>query len=265
MTEKSESGTVEESSAKEEGQKEVPLSSEKAKEEVKADVDKKEGPPPGHPRFDEVYGKWKKVERTLAEKEKDIEALREHTFKLDEALRKIKEEREDVDIPEPDPVVDPDAHKKWREFREHKVEQKFKDQSDKMRMANLIEIESGIHEDYDDVIKIADREMKRNSELSKTVWGSANPARAAYKLGKKIMDEQAKSEKEEEEKSKTEEVERKKRIESSSVESGSPTPVKQDEPKITDDEKRVIRNLFPHIPYKEAEKKYLAHRSALGR
>ena len=283
MTEETETGAAEETPAEEVAETppaEGALSSDKAKEEKVEEPPKRTEPPPEHPRFGKVYGKMKKYERTLAEKEKDIEALREHTFKLDEAMRKLKEDKEDIDIPEPDPVVDPDAHKKWREFREHKQEQKYQESARKAELSSFIQIESGIHEDYDDVIKIADREMKRNPELAKQVWGSANPARAAYKLGKKTMAEQTKEEKADEEavkaeetkaaeakaaKAKAEEDDRKKRLDASSVETGGLPPAKTSAPVVTEDEKRVIRNLFRDMPYKEAEKKYLANRQALGR
>ncbi len=244
---------------KEEKQEELDLENDPPKKEEKDEKKEKEEehePPAEHPRFKEVYGKMKHFERVLSEKDKDIEALREHTFKLDEELRKAVKGRDDVSIPEPDVVTDPEGHKKWREFTDARRDKDYQDKLNQQKMAMLIEVESGIHDDYEECVKMADREMKINKKTNDEIWSSKNPARAAYKLGRKLMDDIKKSEKDEQDRSD--------RVKAGEVEGGgNPPPPKKDEPTVSDEERRVIRNLFPGMPYKEAEKKYLEHRKVL--
>jgi len=233
---------------------EAPIEKEEVVEPEEPKVpEKPTEPPPSHPRFNEVYGKMKSYERNLQERERDIEVLREHTFKLDQKLREVAEKGNVDNIPEPDPIADPDAHQKWRQWKNTRQEAAFQQNFEKARLANLIELESGIREDYDDVIKVAEREMQLNETKRKEVWGNKNPARAAYFLGKKLLDERKKQEKDE--------VDRMGRLDQGSVETNvSAAPPAPKAPEVSDDEKRIIRNLFPHITYKEAEKKYLEQR-----
>jgi hypothetical protein len=246
-----------EESKKEERKEEPPEKKEEApppkKEEKKGDFN----PSPDHPRFKEVYFKMKDHERELREREKDVEALRAHSEQLAAALQEIKESKK-AEEPEPDPVVDPEAYKAWHRHQIAKKDKEYQLQREKDRVASLIEIESGLHEDYDKAVKIAEREMARDPALKKKVWGSANPARAAYQLGRKSMDEAAQKEKDEQE--------RQERLDAGDVHKDNPPPPKTPDPDegLSAEEKRVIRNLFPQMEFKEAAKKYAEHKKLIG-
>lgn len=216
-------------------------------------------PGPDHPRFKEVVWKMRDFERKHAEKEKDLEAVRAHhaqaMAKLEELERKMNTK---PDEPEPDIVTDPEGYKAWSRLREHKREKDYQEKLEQQRIANLIEIESGLHEDYAEAVKIAEREIALDPALKKKVWGSSNPAREAYKLGRAKMKEAADKEKEE--------VERQERLDAGKVESaGNPPPPAPKEEELTDEEKRVVRNLFRDMDPKEAMKKYKEQKKILAR
>lgn len=227
----------------------------------KEGAEKKEGvePGPDHPRFKEVYWKMKKHEREAEESRKDMDALRAHNAQIAAALDDLKKNQARVpDEPEPDPAADPEAYKAWSRHQIEKVRREESEARKTDRIATLIEIEAGLHDDYVKVVAIAEREMVGNPALKEKVWGESNPARAAYKLGRKIMDEAAAKDKDE--------IERQERLDAGAVEKpgaeGTPTPK---EPDLTDDEKRVVKGLFRDMPFPEAVKKYKAQKAAMGR
>ena len=211
-----------------------------------------------HPRFKEVYWKMKKHERALEDREKDLEAVRSHnaqiTARLEELERGSKVKHEE---PEPDPAADPDGYKAWHRLQLQKKEKEFEERQERGRMANLIEIEAGLHEDYPQAIAVAEREMGRDAELKKKIWADPNPVRAAYKLGRKKMDEVAARDKEEQE--------RQERLDAGATEGaggGDPKPGKEED--LSDDEKRVIRNIFRDMPFADAAKKYKEQKKLLA-
>lgn len=220
--------------------------------------DKEFNPPPDHPRFKEVYYKMKRFQEEAEERQKDVEALRAHTERMAAALEEVKKTKAPEE-PEPDPAADPEAYKTWHRHQLAKKEKEFSERREKDRVASLIEIESGLHpDDYDKAIKIAEREMARDASIKKKVWDSANPARAAYQVGRKYMDEAAQKEKDEKD--------RQERLESGDVHKDNPPPPKSpaENDELSSEEKRVIRNLFPEMEFKEAAKKYAEQKKLLA-
>lgn len=243
---------------KEESPEKAPeAKAEKGKEEGKKGKDGEFAPDPEHPRYKEVYWRMKKAEREAEERGKDLEAVRAHQAKLDAALADLdKRTQAKDDIPEPDIITDPEGYKAWIKLKDAKKERDFEQKRAADRLKLLIDIEEGLHDDYSKVVALAERDMERDPALKKKVWDSTNPAREAYKLGRKLMDEIAAKDKEE--------VERQTDLARTSLESDSPAPDKPAEEVLTDDEKRVVRNLFRNVPYDEAVKKYKAQKKALG-
>ena len=219
-----------------------------------------DGPPPTHPRFNEVYGKMKAYERKLAERDADFEQLREHNRAMAERLEQVERSKADkAEDPAPDPDVDPAAYRKWVDLQREKDKEEDRKARAIDRHNLQVEMQRELHEDYDEVIKIAEREMQKDKEAHKKIWGSDNPAREGYKFGKKIKEQREKEEKEEAERLKTRsnmDVEK-------AGESGE-APA-EEEVKLTDDQKRIIRNLWPELPYAEARKKYISQMKAMGR
>ena len=220
---------------------------------------KEEGfnPGPDHPRFKEVYWKAKKTERELEEIRKDNEAMRAHNAQMAAALEDLKRAPAKSDEPEPDIVADPEGYKAWVRLREHKREKVEQERQETQRIATLIDIESGLHEDYGEVVKIAEREIALDPALKKKIWGSPNPAREAYKLGRAKMKEVADKDKEE--------VERQERLDAGASEGagGAPPPEPKEE-ELSDAERRVVRGLFGNTD-KESLKKYKDQKKALAR
>jgi len=237
----------------------------KAEEVKKEEVKKTEGPPADSPRFNQIYGKMKHLERQAEEREKDMDAVRAHNQKLAAAIEEIKTAKADkTEDPAPDPAENPEAYKAWNDFRYKKMEQKQSEDQKVQQVSNLIEIETGLHEDYESVVAIAERDMARDEGLKKRIWGTSNPARAAYKYAKgkmKELDDKVN----EGEKKVTEEANRQKRLDQVGGESADlpPAPgVGKDE--LSDDEKRVVRNMYTDIPIKEAEKRYLVQKKQIA-
>ena len=232
-----------------------PAKDEKHLEKARESQDKIDG---DNPRFKEVYGKMKAHERALEEKDKDIEALRDHTEQLASQLKKLQEGKEDrKPEPEPDKELEPEAHKKWLEIKELKKQKAADDKEIENHLKMQIEVQRELHEDYQDAVKLAERDMKKDKDLAKKIWGSDNPAKAAYKHGKSILGEKQKVEDAEKER-----LERLKKGEV--LRDGGEESDDGDEIKLNDSQKRVIRNLYPDIPYKEAEKKYISSMKELG-
>ena len=224
--------------------------------------DKKEdgfNPSPEHPRFKEVYWKAKKTERELEEMKKDAEAMRAHNAQLAAKMDEMERARSaKSDEPEPDIVADPEGYKAWARLRDSKREKEYQEKRDQDRIATLIEIESGLHDDYPQAVAIAEREIALDPALKKKVWGSSNPAREAYKIGRAKMKESEDRDKEE--------VERQERLDAGKTEgSDNPPPPAGKEEELSDEEKRVVRNLFRDMDPKEAMKKYKEQKKAMAR
>ena len=232
-----------------------PAKEEKHLEEARKSQDKIDA---DNPRFKEVYGKMKAHERALEEKDKDIEALRDHTEQLASQLKKLQEGKEDrKPEPEPDRELEPEAHKKWKEIQDLKKQKAADDKEIERHLHMQIEVQREIHEDYQDAVKLAECDMKKDKELAKKIWGSDNPAKAAYKHGKAILGEKQKVE--------TDEKERQERLKKGDVlRDGGEEGDDKDEVKLTDAQKRVIRNLYPDIPYAEASGRYIKSMKITG-
>ena len=211
-----------------------------------------------HPRFKEVYAKMKDHERALSERDKDIEAMREHVQKMERQVAEIKEKKADKALPEePDPIVDPEGYKAWNKLRRAEDEKKSAQREYERELHLAIGIVSSQHDDYDDVIKVAQKEMSKDAELRGKIW--ADPVMApgrAYKLGKKIMDEKQKAA--------DAEKDRKERLEKDELLKDGGEGGGEDEVKLTEAEKRVVRNLYPDMAFKDAEKRYIASKKSLG-
>jgi hypothetical protein len=222
-----------------------------------------DGPPPNSPRWNEIYGKWKATEKRLQERDQDVEAMREHNAKMEARLAALEHTKADRPAePEPDPAVDPDAYKKFHEMRRLKEREEWEKQRALDRHETQVEMQKEIHgeEEYLAKIKIAERDMTKDAELKKKIWGSPNPAKAAYQYGKQRAQEMEKQEQEQEEREKT-----KKQTAVEPVGDGGAEEGEKKEDRLTDQEIRVCRNLFPEIPLEEAKKKYLKQKKALGR
>ncbi|HTG45206.1 MAG TPA: hypothetical protein VK633_11815 [Verrucomicrobiae bacterium] len=239
-----------------------PKAEEKKPEESPKEKEAKgDGPAPGSPRWNEVYGKFKATERKLEEREKDFEAMREHNQKLEARLNAVEKGKADrPQEPEPDPAVDPDAYKKWHEMKRLTEKQEWDKQRALDRHETQVEMQKELHEDYLDMIKVAEREMVKDPELKKKIWGSQNPPKAAYQYGKTRAKEM--EEKTEEE---TAREKAKKQTETESPGEGGAASEEEPEEKLTEAEARVVRNLFPDLKPQEAKEKYLKQKKAMGR
>ena len=212
---------------------------------------------PEHPRFKEVYHEAKeagrKVEelkKSLDEKDSDIQLMRQHNQQLSESISAVNK-RVDVSTeePMPDPNDDPVAYNKWHDDKRSREKKSDDDDRYTQRVNDQIEAQRDIHDDYDTVVKDTMREMETNQSLKTQIYGSSNPARAAYKHGKDKMgasektksEEEAAKKKADEEKAKAEEVERQKAIDQGHVESGGKPPGESKKVKLTDEEKRVAK------------------------
>jgi len=239
-------------------EKEAPKPEAKQLERRKEDPD---GPPPNTPRWNEVYGKWKATERKLEEREKDVEAIREHNRALEERLNRVEATKADrPPEPEPDPAVDPDAYKKWHEMRRLAERTEWEKQRAIDRHETQVEVQKEMHEDYLDMIKIAEREMAKDPELKKKIWGSGNPPREAYKYGEK----RAKEMEEKEREAQSRDV-AKKQTETEPTGDGGGEREDEPEERLSEDEIRVCRNLFPDMKLEEAKKKYIKQKTAMRR
>src|SRR3990167_9088279 len=213
------------------------------KNQEKLDVD--------HPRFKEIYAKFKDGERVLAEKEKDIDALREHTQRMERKLAELAEKKADKSLPaEPDAELDPAGHKVWLKMRQAEKEKEDEQREYDREIKLAIRLTSAQFDDYDEAIKIAEKEMVKKPELRKEVW--MDPVQApirAYRLGKKILEERSKVD--------DAEKERQARLKNSEVLKDGGEHEEEEEIKLSDEQKRVVRNLYPDLPYKDAEKRYV--------
>ena len=244
---------------------EIPAVKEPAKSETKTEErrkdDREDGPPPESPRWKEVYGKWKATERKLEERDKDVEAIREHNRALENRLNQMEATKADrPPEPEPDPAVDPDAYKKWHEMKRLQEKQEWDKQRAIDRHENQVEMQKELHEDYLDMIKLAEREMSADPELKKKIWGSANPPKEAYQHAKRRAKEMEDKEREEASRQKAA-----KQTETEPDNGGGGASEDKSEAKLSDDEVRVVKNLFPDMKLDDAKKKYIKQKKALGR
>ena len=232
---------------------------EKADEQVKGA--KGDGPAPNSPRWNEVYGKFKATERKLEEREKDFEAIREHNRALEARLNAVEHNKADrPQEPEPDPAVDPDAYKKWHEMKRLTEKQEWDKQRAIDRHETQVEMQKELHEDYLDMIKVAERDMGNDPELKKKIWGSPNPPKEAYLYAKRRTKEMEDKTEEETAREKA-----KKQVETESSAGGGAGSEEEPEEKLSEAEARICRNLFPDLKPEDARKKYIKQKKAMGR
>lgn len=236
---------------------------EKPKPDAKKEDARDDGPAPGTPRWNEIYGKLKASERKLEERDKDVDAIREHNRMLEARLQTLETTKADrPPEPEPDPAVDPDAYKKWHEMKRIQDKQDMDKQRAIDKHEMQVDLQKELHPDYLDVIKEAERDMARDPELKKKIWGSPNPAKAAYKYGEDRRKELEDKTRDEESREKA-----KKQTETETTSDGSGAPDKDEESasgeKLSEAEVRVIRNLFGNDP--KGKEKYLKQKKAMGR
>lgn len=236
---------------------------EKAKPEDRRKEDSADGPPPGSARWNEVYGKWKATERKLEERDRDVEAIREHNRALENRLNQLEVKKADRPAePEPDPAVDPDAYKKWHEMKRLQEKQEWDKQRAIDRHETQVEMQKELkgEEKYMAMIKIAEKDMAKDPELKKKIWGSPNPAKEAFKYGEKRAIEMEEKDREE---ASRETAKRQTATEPDN--GGGGEPEEKPESKLTEDEVRVCKNLFPDMKLEDAKKKYIKQKKALGR
>uniref|UniRef100_A0A6M3XT95 Uncharacterized protein n=1 Tax=viral metagenome TaxID=1070528 RepID=A0A6M3XT95_9ZZZZ len=207
-------------------------------------------PPPEHPRFKEIYGKMKTFERQLADKDADIEALREHNKKLDDSISGVKDK---ISIAErPDPLDNPKEYDKWMiEQAVRAIEKKAKPEpvpqttgKPTEKILAQIEAMSDAHDDYDEMAALAEEDWKNDPVLKREIFSSANPPKTAYNYGKK--------------KAAGKKTERDKNIDKSYVEPGGDPPGKPTEGKPTPEQKRVAKALGVPIDKYMEQVKHIA-------
>jgi len=168
-----------------------------AKEEPpKEPAEQENEPPADHPRFKDIYGKWKTAERSieehktkLSETEKMLAELAEHNRKLAESISTVEKK-----IPEParpDPAEDPVGYDQWmmdkikREMAPKPEPYKVPESKKPVQEINqtLLAQEAAMAAVYDDYYQVAEtiaNKMKTDSVLRDEIMSSPNPAKALY-------------------------------------------------------------------------------------
>ena len=201
-------------------------------------------------RWKEVYYKWKRAEEKSVDLEKDVDALRTHSKKMEARLLEISEKKADkTEGPRPDPATDPEAYAKWVDLQYQIKEKKAEEARATQRLEDKRDVAEGLFDDYNEVVAIAERDMARDPELHKKIWSASNPFIAAYKYAK-AKDKTAKDHKENADKGHVEG-------------GGTPEGEEEDAPEVDEKEARVIRNLFPETPFEKAKEKYLSSRKKM--
>lgn len=171
-----------------------------AVEEVQAPEKKepeKHEPPEGGKRWNEVYGKMKNLERTLAEKDKafneTLAGIQEHNRKLAEAVSKIEDGIEDQN--RPDPTIDPEAYEKYLEGKLKRKLEKVRQEDkpvvkkaesapqDVQKIQEQADAMAELYDDYEDVLKEVMPKIKDDQALADKIFKAKNPPAAMYKYG----------------------------------------------------------------------------------
>lgn len=203
-------------------------------------------------RFNEVLKQRDEQRKKAEEHEKELDAMRETVLKMERRLQEVAEKKADKQLPpEPDKDIDPEAHKAWVKLRdaEREKEREKKDMEKEVQLA--IRIVSAQYDDYEDVVKLAEKHMAKHPEEAKKVW--ADPVQApakAYRLGKKLQEEANKV--------KDEEAARLKRIKAGeTLEDGGDGSGDEDEVELSPEQERVIKRLYPDEDFATAKKRYI--------
>ena len=174
--------------------------------ESEPDQPEPDGPPPGHHRFKEVYGKMKHYERQFADADEKYKALLEHNQKLSESVNVLIDK---MDVQQrPDPVSEPEKYEAWiiqrakRELeKEFKPEPKIptpeptynrpEPQINAERQEQIryqIAAMEAAYDDYTDMVSLAERDMGNDPVLRNEIWSAPNPAKKAYQYAKQKLE-----------------------------------------------------------------------------
>jgi len=181
---------------------------------------------PEHPRYKQIYGQMKNLERKTQQQEADLTLMSQHNKRLAEQMESIDARLDSKEVAEaPNPVEDPEGYAKFHEERRQKdkiaADRKIADLQFNLQQ----EAQRDAHEDYDEVVNLVNAAMSKDPDLDKKIMKSSNPPKEAYKIGKTMLKE----------------IEEKAHAEAQGhVEIGSDPPVKTKEsPKLTADEIRI--------------------------
>jgi len=151
-------------------------------------------PPPDHPRFKEIYGKMKEGDRKIAELESTIGGMADHNKALGDALEKIgKIEDKFEEQARPDPLEDPEKYDEWMTEKAVRRMKKADPPVDPTpaqpsiteKLEIQIETVKGVYSDYNELVNHdLENEIQADPLLRRDIWGSKNPALAAYKYAK---------------------------------------------------------------------------------
>lgn len=158
----------------------------------------KHEPPPEHPRFKEVYGKMKDLERKLSAKDQEyqetLKGIQEHNRMLAESVGKIQDGIEDQN--RPDPTIDPEGYEKHVikkiERKIATVKQETKKEpakavpDDVARIAEQADALAEVFDDYEDVVREVMPKIQADQELASKIFSTKNPPAALYKYGMEL-------------------------------------------------------------------------------
>ena|SRR3990167_268137 len=193
-----------------------------------------------HPRFKDVYGKWKRTERatedlkkSLEERNVDLELLKQHNQRLEQSISAVqsKVDSRAEEKPAPDPIENPTEYHEWWKTKYESDRQRDRQTSYAVRIGEQIDAQRDIHEDYESIVKPVMAEIEINPELKNRIWNSTNPAREAYKYGKEKMVKKENN------------SERERAIDQGLVEGVSSPPAKKSDTRLTPDQARVAKLL----------------------
>lgn len=181
----------------------APVENDAVATPVENDIQEQNGKLPPldqHPRFKEVYGKMKNLEREmentkkmLADKDTSLEAIRKHNEALNKTLEKFEERFDAYDVKnKPDPMEDPEGYHAWAYAKAMRDVRKEMDKRDKPptppvdnvnnpRLAIQEEVVASMHDDYYEAMEEVKRDMAKDSVLRNEIFGAANPPAKAYK------------------------------------------------------------------------------------
>jgi len=183
----------------EETQEEVQEEVSEAPEEepvVEPEQPKKNEPPEGSKRWNEIYYEAKESKRRLAEfeermaeKDRLIEAAIEHNKSLQESVNEIYEKVSVAD--RPDPNIDPEGYDRWilerakRSLTKQSVPKVEKpvtrEKVDKVQQQ--VAVMRSIYDDFDQVVEFAKDSLGKDPIKKNELVFSDNPPRALYEYG----------------------------------------------------------------------------------
>ena len=142
-------------------------------------------PSDDHPRFKEVYGKWKESERRSGEMQKDLDAVRTHSRTMMGRLEELETKKVDrPSMPMPSVSENPEAWEAWHKTEMTTMKREFADQLQKTASASIVQAIKFSEPKYESMASLAEEEISRgNEQLKNKIWNSDNPYRAAFNWG----------------------------------------------------------------------------------